>query len=168
MQEIGDLLREARESRGMSLEDVENATMIRRKYLEAIESGDASQVPGEVQLRGFIRNYAAAVGLDPDGVMDQYRESRGSMDSIDENVLKHSKTEILVVEERKSSRFVLVIVAVLVLLLIVAGALYYFLIYRNPQNGSAATDLLKVIGLEQGMGSESVDISSNTAIVDKT
>ena len=58
------LLREAREARGMSLADVSEITKIRSKYLEAIERGEFAAIPGEVYLKGFIRNYADCVGLD--------------------------------------------------------------------------------------------------------
>ncbi|HPQ03504.1 MAG TPA: helix-turn-helix domain-containing protein, partial [Bacillota bacterium] len=64
MNEIGVLLREAREASGMSLEEVSEATKIRSKYLEAIEQGDFAVIPGEVYLKGFMRNYADCVGLD--------------------------------------------------------------------------------------------------------
>ena len=65
LNEIGVLLREAREASGMSLEEVSEATKIRSKYLEAIEQGDFAVIPGEVYLKGFMRNYADCVGLDP-------------------------------------------------------------------------------------------------------
>lgn|GEM_PF-1965407 len=143
MQEIGELLKGARESRGMTLEDVERVTNIRRKYLEAIESGDVGQVPGETQLRGFIRNYAAAVGLDPDRVMDRYREVRGSIHSLDDGALKRAKTEILVVEERRPSRL-LIVVAIIIAFLLIAAAAYYFFIYMNGQVGSALGSLFRL------------------------
>lgn len=129
MEEIGELLKQAREAQGMTLEDVERATMIRRKYLEAIEAGDFSQMPGEVQLKGFIRNYAAVVGLDPDRVLGRFREARGATATGEGSTLDRSKTEILVVEERRSGRLILALA--LILILAAAGALsYYFFVNR--------------------------------------
>lgn len=64
MGELGDRLRRAREARGLSLDQVEEITKIRRRYLEALEEEDFGQLPGEVFVRGFLRNYAVALGLD--------------------------------------------------------------------------------------------------------
>lgn len=72
---IGDLLREAREARGHSLEDVEKSTRIRVKYLEALESGDFGVLPSATQARGFLRNYALFLGLDAEAVVARYGEA---------------------------------------------------------------------------------------------
>ena len=74
LNEIGVLLSEAREASGMSLEEVSEATKIRSKYLEAIEQGDFAVIPGEVYLKGFMRNYADCVGLDGGQVVARYNE----------------------------------------------------------------------------------------------
>ena len=60
---LGQRLREAREAKELSLADVEQATRIRLKYVEALEQGDyTSMTP--VQAQGFLRNYARFLGLD--------------------------------------------------------------------------------------------------------
>jgi len=64
LEEIGRLLRETREKRGLSLHDVQAATKIRLKYLKAIEEGDERQLPPEVYTKGFIRAYANFLQLD--------------------------------------------------------------------------------------------------------
>ncbi|NLU41120.1 MAG: helix-turn-helix domain-containing protein [Firmicutes bacterium] len=153
MREIGEFLRNAREAKGMTLEDVEQVTRIRRKYLEAIENGDASEMPGEVQLKGFIRNYAVAVGLDPAAVIRRYLESRGAETPVDDGALGGRKTEILVVEARKPRKLLIAVVAAL-LLVVAAAVLYYFLVYKaQPAAGSLSTlpaePLLQVSGLHE-------------------
>lgn len=137
MQEIGGLLRDAREAQGMTLEDVERVTKIRRRYLGAIENGDFSQVPGEVQLRGFMRNYAAAVGLDPGAIIGRYLESRGAA-AVGEDTLAGAKTEILVVEERRPRR--LLFIALLALLIVTAAALCYFFVYAGRRGDLPSGD----------------------------
>lgn len=62
---LGQRLREARQAKRLSLDVVEEATRIRRKYLEALEADDCEALPGDVFLRGFVRNYALYLGLDP-------------------------------------------------------------------------------------------------------
>jgi transcriptional regulator with XRE-family HTH domain len=67
--ELGEQLRHAREARGLSLRELEQATRIRVKYLRALEQGDLDALPTEVQLRGFLRNYARQVGLEPESAL---------------------------------------------------------------------------------------------------
>jgi cytoskeleton protein RodZ len=72
--EVGDRLREARERLGLTLEEVERTTRIRIHHLEAIERGELDSLPSPVQARGFLRNYAEFLGLEPGDVMLQYAE----------------------------------------------------------------------------------------------
>ncbi len=72
---IGDLLREAREAQGHTLEEVEKATRIRLKYLEALEAGDFAALPSRAQARGFLRNYAQFLGLEVEPILAQYNEA---------------------------------------------------------------------------------------------
>jgi len=80
MGSLGETLRQARLDRGASLADAELETHIRRKYLEALESEDFVALPGTVYARGFIRNYARYLGLDPDSTLDLYSPSRARED----------------------------------------------------------------------------------------
>lgn len=74
MKEIGDLLREARIKGNLSLEEINETTKIRLDQLEAIEAGDFQKLPGEVYVKGFIMNFARAVGLDGHEVLQKYYE----------------------------------------------------------------------------------------------
>src|SRR3989337_4257755 len=63
---IGRQLRQAREERNLTLEQVAQATHIRLHYLEALERGDFSRLPSKAQGRGFLRAYAGYLGLNPE------------------------------------------------------------------------------------------------------
>jgi transcriptional regulator with XRE-family HTH domain len=67
-------LRAAREAKGVSLDDISRATLIDRKYLEAIEHAQEHILPA-AYVRAFIREYAAALGFDPEDVMRRYDQS---------------------------------------------------------------------------------------------
>lgn len=60
---IGQQLRQARQARSLSLEQVAQATHLRVHYLQALEAGDLSSIPSLAQARGFLRIYADYVGL---------------------------------------------------------------------------------------------------------
>ncbi|GIO29927.1 MULTISPECIES: helix-turn-helix domain-containing protein [Paenibacillus] len=74
MSELGQQLREARLQKGMSLDDVQEMTKIRKRYLEAIEAGDYKVLPGSFYVRAFIKTYAETVGLDPDLLLEGHKQ----------------------------------------------------------------------------------------------
>ncbi|WP_137179945.1 helix-turn-helix domain-containing protein [Roseomonas sp. AR75] len=74
---IGDALREARLALGLSIEDVAAQLRIRRPHLEALEEGRVRDLPGVAYAVGFVRTYAAALGLDADEVSRRFREVAG-------------------------------------------------------------------------------------------
>ena len=71
--ELGRLLQKARDDRKVTLAAAEAATRIRVKYLAALESGDYDLLPGDVTTRGFLRNYAQYLGLDPSELIQRFR-----------------------------------------------------------------------------------------------
>lgn len=72
MDEIGHILREARENKGLTLEDVQNKIRINTRYLAALESGEYNALPTPVHARGFLRNYARFLSLDPQPLLDRF------------------------------------------------------------------------------------------------
>ncbi|MCW4643857.1 helix-turn-helix domain-containing protein [Bacillus safensis] len=74
MTELGKRLVEAREEKGMSLEDLMAATKIQKRYLLAIEQGNYDIIPGKFYVRAFIKQYAEAVGLNPEQLFEEFRK----------------------------------------------------------------------------------------------
>ncbi len=70
---LGEVLRTAREAKGVDLARVERDTKIRERYLAALEAGDYADLPGAVYTRGFLRNYGAYLGLETEYLIDLYR-----------------------------------------------------------------------------------------------
>jgi cytoskeleton protein RodZ len=71
--ELGQLLKKSRLEKGFTLDDVQEATKIRKRYLEAIETGDYKVLPGSFYVRAFIKTYAETVSLNPDELLQLYR-----------------------------------------------------------------------------------------------
>jgi cytoskeletal protein RodZ len=67
----------ARERKGVDLYRAERDTKIRARYLAALERGDYRELPGAVYTKGFLRNYALYLGLEPDEILGQWRRERG-------------------------------------------------------------------------------------------
>ncbi|WP_374721820.1 helix-turn-helix domain-containing protein [Peribacillus tepidiphilus] len=71
--ELGNRLREAREANGLSLDDLQEITKIQKRYLVGIEEGKYEMMPGKFYVRAFIKQYAEAVGLEPEEIFEQYK-----------------------------------------------------------------------------------------------
>jgi cytoskeletal protein RodZ len=78
---LPDRLAAARERKGVDLARAERDTKIRAHYLSALERGDYRELPGAVYTKGFLRNYAIYLGLDPEDVLRQWRRERGDQAS---------------------------------------------------------------------------------------
>ena len=72
---IGETLRKARTERGVELSEVERATKIRAKFLEAMEEDRWGVLPAPVYARGFLDIYARYLGLDQQALLDEYRQT---------------------------------------------------------------------------------------------
>ena len=70
--DFGAGLREARERRGISLREIASTTKISSGALEALERNDVARLPGGIFTRGFVRSYAAEVGLDPEQTLREF------------------------------------------------------------------------------------------------
>jgi cytoskeleton protein RodZ len=70
---LGPTLRAAREGKRWDIARAERETRIRARYLTALEAGDYDDLPDPVYTRGFVRNYARYLGLDPEWCLDLYR-----------------------------------------------------------------------------------------------
>lgn len=116
MDGVGSKLREARTRRKLSLQEVEEATKIRGRYLQAIEDEDWEQLPGETYTRAFIRTYAALVGLDGDRLAEEQRQARGAarpgerLPRVDPKPRRVARTR----RRRRPSRLVAVVVSLAV------------------------------------------------------
>ena len=73
--DIGVALRNAREHRGMSIQDVADETRIRRAYIAAIEDMRLDQLPSRPFTIGYVRSYAELMGFEPGAAIARFKES---------------------------------------------------------------------------------------------
>lgn len=73
---IGKTLEQARKARGLSIKEVEQATKIRARYLEALEREDFGVLPDAVYVRGFLKTYAGYLGLDGEALSQELKSRR--------------------------------------------------------------------------------------------
>jgi cytoskeleton protein RodZ len=68
---VGEQLRQAREARGLQVGDIAQTLKLGQRQVEALEGGDWNGLPGHTFIRGFVRNYARLMQLDPVPMMAQ-------------------------------------------------------------------------------------------------
>jgi cytoskeletal protein RodZ len=84
---LGEILYAARERKGVDLYRAERDTKIRAKYLAALERSDFRDLPGNVYTKGFLRNYALYLGLDPDAVLAQWKNEVGGTRKVERQIV---------------------------------------------------------------------------------
>jgi len=173
--EIGARLRNARESKGMSLEQVQETTKIKTRYLHAIEENDFNVLPGKFYTRAFIREYASAVGIDPEQMMEEHKDEMPSFEKEGATQYKrvqHSPKEPAA--KRGNINKYLPTVMTFVLIIGILFVAYTFIKNSNNDLGSGAADQevsnndINVPEASEAEDSESAPVSSESSGEDST
>jgi cytoskeletal protein RodZ len=137
--ELGTRLREAREAKGYSLDDLQNMTKIQKRYLMGIEEGNYDMMPGKFYVRAFIKQYAEAVGLDPEMIFQEYPNDIPVTNTSDLPELSRVQSRKPV--SQSSSKVMNVIPKILVALFVI-GAIFVAWYWMQNQIGdeNAGTD----------------------------
>ena len=69
---LGNMLKQARLQRGLSLEAIEKRTLIRQMLLSALEEAKVSELPEPIYIRALLRRYGNALGLDGETLASQF------------------------------------------------------------------------------------------------
>ncbi|HFJ9438694.1 MULTISPECIES: helix-turn-helix domain-containing protein [Bacillus] len=75
MTELGQKLKEARGTKGLSIDQLHEVTKIQKRHLVAIEEGNYDVLPGAFYARAFIKQYADAVGLNGEELLVEYQST---------------------------------------------------------------------------------------------
>jgi cytoskeleton protein RodZ len=126
IKDVGAWLKSARESRGESLNDISQVTRIGKHYLEALEDGFSEKLPSSAYTRGFIRLYAAHLGLSPDEALEILDRNRSSSTETYATGTNSGPKDRPVKIEKPASIKRNRMIAVLALLSCIAAALFLF------------------------------------------
>lgn len=91
MGQIGEILKTAREKKGITISQAEEDTKIRAKYLIALENESFDEIPGRVYVKGFLSNYASYLGLDSMEMVQVLREMLPVGETKEDNTLIKEK-----------------------------------------------------------------------------
>jgi len=118
---IGRVLKQEREERRVSIEELSSTTRIPRKSLECLEEDRFEDLPSGVFVRGFIKAYASAVDIDADEVLARFDEERPK---------SAAPAPLASVENRRGYGAVLLALGVVALFAIIVAA--FALVRRAP------------------------------------
>lgn len=123
---IGKILKEEREKRGITIDYLSQVTKISKEFIRAIEEERFDSLPGDVYVRGFIRNLSIALGLDPERMKELYRSQRALL--YEEEVLAEAKQKLPSYEAdiEKGIRPRKPWLLILLLLVMITGGIFYF------------------------------------------
>jgi cytoskeleton protein RodZ len=96
MESFGAYLRQLREEKAISMEEIASRTKININYLKALEEDDLGKIPNEVFAKGFIRSYARCLALEEHEVLTRFEELAASY--------YHQKVEQIRTEQQKESQ----------------------------------------------------------------
>ncbi len=132
----------------MSLDDLQAATKIQKRYLVGIEEGNYSMMPGQFYVRAFIKQYAEAVGLQSDELFEQYKAE------IPKTMNEDIPEKLSRVQSRKNiasgnSRVLDILPKILIIVFVIGACavLYYF--FTQKDNGDSTKEPIKNDGNEQ-------------------
>lgn len=147
MKEIGEKLRLARESIGISIEEASEDLKLRPSQIENIENGNMEAFQDILYLKYFIRDYAKYLGLDKEELVDEFNEylfdytSKLSLDDIKKEVKSkkedaHKIKSPYTIERKNEKRWQIVTyIAIFVLLIVIC-----YLLYTIITSGKTAND----------------------------
>ncbi len=105
MSELGSYLKQVRVEKNLTLEQIQEITKIRKRYLEAIENGEYAILPGSFYARAFIKSYAEALGLNANETLQKYASELPQVQSAPVDAVPISRTKRKEMRASSSPKF---------------------------------------------------------------
>ncbi|HLX85499.1 MAG TPA: RodZ domain-containing protein [Terriglobales bacterium] len=147
MPSFGEKLKQEREKRKMTLEEISVSTKIGTRMLQALEENKFNQLPGGIFNKGFVRAYSRCIGLDEDQAVADYLAASGDSPSVSAEIAAHERQmleqedagEVSRIEGSSSSPNRQMLWGIFAaILLIVALALYFWSHHQRELRKQAA------------------------------
>ncbi|WP_217585546.1 helix-turn-helix domain-containing protein [Lentibacillus saliphilus] len=165
---IGTRLKEAREAKDISLDELQETTKIQKRYLHAIEEENYQILPGTFYARAFIKEYAVSVGLNADELLAEYENDLPKLQEDDApQYTRIQRSRKSTVPAKNSAVFSIIprIIVVILVLGIVFAAWYFIkenLTDEAPENAIEEPGDNEVIRNPGSNDGASNDGTSNT------
>lgn len=140
LSELGNRLKEARLLKGLSLDALQEITKIQKRYLIGIEEGNFSSMPGKFYVRAFIKQYAEAVGLEPEVLFEEFNSEIPNI--VSDDIPGHlSRVQTRKSLSDNSSKVLDILPKVLISILVIGVFVFvwYLLAQKNAGNSTNET-----------------------------
>ena len=143
MSTIGQILKEAREAKNVSIEEAQRVTKIQLNILASLEQDAFDNLPNPTYIRGFIKQYAQYLGLDPEPLLKEYSslnvkppEQEIVVKSKDDELKSSQPVKPKVPVGKKKNNSIVIISIAAVSVLIIAGLFFFVMSGKeSPQEG---------------------------------
>lgn len=134
MMQLGERLKEARKEKTLTLDDIQQETKIQKRYLVAIENNEWSKIPGIFYARAFIREYASAVGLNGDDLLNEHKDELPQSDEKKYEYAAPSRRSRQRGNKVNKSVFMFIprLLVVLLVIAVLFGIYYYYITSISP------------------------------------
>ncbi|MED3573343.1 RodZ domain-containing protein [Cytobacillus praedii] len=161
MTELGNRLKEARLAKNMSLDDLQAVTKIQKRYLIGIEEGNYSMMPGKFYVRAFIKQYAEAVGIEPEEIFEEFKSDIPS--TINEDIPeKLSRVQSRQNVSTGRSKIFDILPKILIAIFVVGALAAAYAFFQNSNDGGNTKDSVENSGKEPVRIEESDDFAKDT------
>jgi len=161
LQEIGTLLKKERQEKGISLEEISRKTKIQVRFLQSLEEGDFSCFAGKVYIKGALRNYAEAIGINAGELLSYYERINEEKSSLQKSEKENAeqKSELFQGKEKRSFPAV-ALIWIILLVVVFGGSIWYR--SHGDSNGDERIPLQGVLtqgSQEEGEEEEETEIT---------
>lgn len=159
--EVGERLKEARQAKGYTLDDLQQITKIQKRYLVAIEEGNLNVLPGNFYARAFIKQYADTVGLNGDQLLSEHTDTipspqdKNYVESVAAKQTRAGNKKDNIINELQQH---LPTILVVILVIAITGAIYIAINQSNKSPGSL---------INQPSEDTQVEVSTNNDVDDQ-
>ncbi len=165
---VGTRLKKARESLGLTIEDIQNKSKIKKNYIKAIENDKFEKLPGDVYTKVYIRGYAKIVGLDPKVILAEYENDKKNISNEEvgnkDKKVKNNKNKKKKKNKEnltKSDKILRSIIGIILILILVLLSYNIFFRTDQNQNDTAINDQNSVVVEQESSINNNTDSNNN-------
>lgn len=168
---LGERLKNLRKRKHLTLDQAEEETKVRRRYLEALESGDYTKLPADVYTQGFLVKYGHFLGVSGEELINDFKRERGSFDQQRFLLVKNTSSERKIILTPRLVWLGLIVIAFIGLV----GYIYYAVSnFTSPPNLEISSPVAETIIHEDSVevvgktdGGSTVEINNQVIFIDK-
>ena len=169
MNGIGQTLKEAREKKGLTLDDLQQTTKIQKRYLIAIEAENFDALPGDFYVRAFIQQYAKVVGLDGDELLAQLEEKAGIKTEAPVAHKATTRTEAVRLEQAEKNDFLgklmnyLPTIIIVIVVVAILGTIYVVAWGNHSKNTESQSSSSQTVSVSSDVKKKKSSASTSSA-----